>query len=199
MTSIHLDVAARWEKNSGVSRENAEKLASQQAFLTKVMQLAIPSFSAPSSPCKEEKPLEEVQVVKLPTEEPKKGKLEHVKKGSVDGLLIASHFPIFGLFSANTCKALIAKEIKQTTDSEKLATLIKKDNQYRIASISSTLITLALAVTALAVGIITGGIALFIGLAAIAAVTLAATPITVYDSILLYRNTHKATPEEVKV
>lgn len=192
MTSITLNLDPVKNLQSSSSVQNSEKIGNQQELLARVI-----NVSSKVSPVTTPRTLDETQAVKL-TSTP--SKLENVTKESPDGLLIASHFPFFGPVAANTQRILLAKQIEKTTDSKELAKLIEKQNQYVIASISSTLITVALAVSAVATLILTGVLALYVGLGIIGAATLAALPITIYDSVRLYQHAQKlkGSEEEVK-
>jgi hypothetical protein len=193
-------------KNSGSNPEEAARLMAQENLLKKMSAISgqisptpSPRMASPRETTSEV--LSTAQVVQLPTTlEPipapegiKKGKVQKGKKEfncCKNGLLIPSHLPIFGVISSNVSRCLLAKKIKNTTDLEKISKLKERLNQYTIASLTSTLLTVALAVAALVVGLLMGGIAFIVGLSA-AAAALAFIPLTTYDSIQLHRSLHK--------
>lgn len=190
-----------WERG-GNSPQEAARLLEQENLMKKLSDVVNQSpFNSPRSTSisSSENSLTQVQVVQIPTtsapEGIKKGKVQKVKKAlkcsCKNGLLIASHFPIFGVISANCSKILLARKIKKTADTEKITQLNKRVDQYRIASIASALLTVALAVGALVVGLLMGGFALIIGLSVAATALAIAIPLVTYDSVQLHRSMHK--------
>lgn len=206
-----------WKK-SGETDDAAKALANQEFLLKMLKDMVEMSASTnikelsslPAQVVKLPDPALELptQVVQLPGDIsiPKEGKLEcmlppQVIKGKVEkakkelkccknGALIISFFPIIGPILANICKIHLAKKIKNTAETEKISELTQKMNKFRIAAIASTLMTVALVVNTLVVGLLFGGMAFFIGLGAVAVATAVAIPLVTFDSVKFHQSTH---------
>lgn len=204
MTSLTVPEMRReaW-KTSGKSAAQTEALLQQEALFKKFSEVSssLPTATgvSPSSSGVSENHTA-VQLSTSQNGENLKKLIAKSKQPCRNGLLIASYFPIFGIISSAVCKTLLAKKIKQTSqtaDTEKLSKqLIARQNQYRISSITSTLITLAIAVSVLATGIFTGGIIITIGASLAAGVFVFSAAIVTYDSIKLIQSKRKEKAQE---
>lgn len=194
MTAVQaIDTKSLWVQ-SGKTEEEANNRVEATRIL-KAMKQALNEENTVSTPRSNgENSLGSAQVVQVPAQpaaELKKGKVQKSDEKCKNGLLIASHLPVFGAFSANACKLRIAHQIKSTTETDKITQLKDRLNQYRIASISSILLTLALAVSAVALTAFFLGIAsiaFIVGASVAGAVTAAGLALTIYDAVQLARS-----------
>lgn len=177
--------------SNGATKEDADRLAIQAGLLTKLREMIKESTN--NSP---EESLSAHVALQLP--QLKKGKVDIAKKQlqcTHKGLFIASFFPFVGPIIAYICKFRATKELKSTTDANKISQINEQVNQLRIAIITSVLLTVACAVSALVTaGILLGGIALFATVAVAAAATALTIAAVTIDSVQLYRSKH---PKEI--
>lgn len=99
-----------------------------------------------------------------------------------------SFIPIIGTIPSIISQCILKGKLKKATESEDMIKIITRINQFKIASIVRSLLTLAAAISVLAFGIFTGGIALALGLGLVAAASVLGLGLAAYHGIQYQTN-----------
>jgi hypothetical protein len=99
-----------------------------------------------------------------------------------------SYIPIIGTLPSIISQCILTRKLKKVTDSGPMIELLKRVNQFKVASIVRTLLNLAAAISVLAFGILTGGIALGIGIGLLTAASLFGLGLVTLHAIQLQTN-----------
>lgn len=99
-----------------------------------------------------------------------------------------SYIPVLGTIPSITCQCVLAGKLKKATDSAHLIPLLKKMNQFKIASMVRSLLTLAAVISFLAFAILTGGITLGLGIGLALAASIFGGGLTAFHGIQLHTN-----------
>lgn len=109
-------------------------------------------------------------------------------------MLILSYFPVLGIVPSIMSKVTEAKKKKQTSEIEQITSIIKKQNQFRIASITQAILSVAIIASAVAFAVFAGWFALAVGAGLIAAAAAITVGFVTYDAVQLCRNNQKKPP-----
>lgn len=105
-----------------------------------------------------------------------------------DYCLGASFLPIIGTIPSIASQCVLSKKLSKETESDKMTALLTRINQYKVASIVRTVLTLAAVIAFLAFGILTGGLALGVGLGLVAGSSFIGLGLIAFHAIQLHTN-----------
>lgn len=99
-----------------------------------------------------------------------------------------SYIPIIGTLPSIISQCVLAGKLKKAMNSTELTPLLTRINQFKVASITRTILTLAAVISVLAFGLFTGGLPLAMGLGFLATASTLGFGLATFHAIQLHTN-----------